>query len=99
MFDKMKQLMDMQKKMQEMKRELENAIFDVSSSDGLVKVTMTGAQEAKNITIQGELSSIDKLTLEKSIKDAYNRAVKRSHEIAAEKMKNITGGLNIPGLT
>ena len=45
MFDKMKQLMEMQKKMQEMKRELENASFDILSSDGLVKVTMTGVQE------------------------------------------------------
>ena len=98
MFDKMKQLMEMQKKMQEMKRELENTSFDVLSSDGLVKVTMTGAQEVKNIAIQGELTSLDKLALEKSIKDAYNRSVKRSHEIAAQKMKDISG-FNIPGLT
>ena len=94
----MKQLMEMQKKMQEMKRELENTSFDVLSSDGLVKVTMTGAQEVKNIAIQGELTSLDKLALEKSIKDAYNRSVKRSHEIAAQKMKDISG-FNIPGLT
>ena len=98
MFDKMKQLMDMQKKMQEMKRELEDTSFDILSSDGLVIVTMTGAQEVKNITIQGELCQIDKLALEKSIKDAYNKAVKRSHEIAAAKMKDISG-FNIPGLT
>ena len=90
--------MEMQKKMQEMKRELENTSFDVLSSDGLVKVTMTGAQEVKNIAIQGELTSLDKLALEKSIKDAYNRSVKRSHEIAAQKMKDISG-FNIPGLT
>ena len=98
MFDKMKQLMEMQKKMQEMKRELENTSFDILSSDGLVKVTMTGAQEVKDVAIQGELPSLDKLALEKSIKDAYNRAVKRSHEIAAQKMKDIHG-FNIPGLT
>ena len=98
MFDKMKQLMEMQKKMQEMKRELENASFDILSSDGLVKVTMTGVQEVRDIAIQGELCQIDKLALEKSVKDAYNKAVKRSHEIAAAKMKDISG-FNIPGLT
>ncbi|MGA2775594.1 MAG: YbaB/EbfC family nucleoid-associated protein [Candidatus Omnitrophota bacterium] len=54
MFDKMKQLLEMQKKMQEMKRELENTDFEISSSDGLVKLTMTGAQEVKNISIQGD---------------------------------------------
>ena len=34
---------------------------------------------------------------EKAIKDAYNRAIKRSQMIAAEKMKSITG-LNLPGM-
>lgn len=90
--------MEMQKKMQEMKRELENAEFEILSSDGLVKLTMTGAQEMKNFSIQGEICQIDKANLEKSVKEAYNKALKRSHEIAASKMKDITG-FNIPGLT
>ena len=97
MLDKMKQLLDMQKKMQEMKRELENTHFEIVSSDGLVKITMNGAQEMKDISIQGDIKNLEKDSLERSIKDAYNRAIKRSHDIAAEKMKNLTG-LNLPGL-
>lgn len=97
MFDKMKALMDMRRKMEEMKRELDNISFEISSSDGLVKVAMTGSQEVREINIQGDLKEIEKVNLEKAMKDAYNRAVKRSHEIAAEKMKDITG-LNLPGL-
>jgi len=97
MFDKMKQLMDMQKKMQEIKRELDNTNFDIASSDGLVKITMNGSQEMKDIKIQGELDKIEKINLEKAVKDAYNRSIKRSHDIAAQKMKDITG-LNLPGL-
>ena len=98
MFDKMKQLMEMQSKMQEMKRELENTCFDVLSSDGLVKVTMNGTQEVREIVLQNDAQSREKTILEKSLKDVYNRAIKRSHDIAAEKMKQITG-MNIPGLT
>jgi len=97
MFDKMKQLMDMQKKMQEMKKELEAATFEVVSSDGLVRITMSGSQEVKGINIQADIQTIEKANLEKSIKDAYNRAIKRSHDLAAEKMKQVTG-FNIPGL-
>ena len=97
MFDKMKQLLEMQGKMQEMKRELENTYFDVLSSDGLVKVTMNGAQEVREIVLQNDAQSQEKTVLEKSLKDAYNRAIKRSQIIAAEKMKHITG-MNIPGL-
>lgn len=95
MFDKMKQLMEMQKKMQEMKRELEAANFDVQDSDGLVKVTMNGSQEVKEVIILGELAQVEKMHLEKALKDAYNRAIKRSHDLAAEKMKDLTG-LNLP---
>jgi len=97
MFDKMKQLMEMQRKMQEIKRELDNTDFEIASSDGLVKITMNGSQEVKEISIQGNIPETEKTNLEKAIKDAYNRAIKRSHDIAAEKMKDITG-LNLPGL-
>ncbi|MFH0762947.1 MAG: YbaB/EbfC family nucleoid-associated protein [Candidatus Omnitrophota bacterium] len=97
MFDKMKALMDMKSKMAQMKRELEDAVFEVSSSDGLIKVTMNGAQQAKEFKINGDLAETDKAGLEQAIKDACNRAIKRSQEVAAEKMKQITG-LNLPGM-
>jgi len=97
MFDKMKALLDMQKKMQEMKRQLDSATFEIASSDGLLKITMSGTQEVKEVNIQGDLKGMEKNNLEKNIKDTYNRAVKRSQEIAAQKMKDITG-LNLPGI-
>ncbi len=98
MFDKMKQLMEMQKKMQEMKRQLDETFFEIASSDGLVKITMSGSQEVRDISIQKEVQGIEKAALEKAMKDAYNRAIKRSHDLAAAKMKEVTG-FNIPGLT
>lgn len=97
MFDKMKQLMEMQKAMQEVKRYLDNTVFEIASSDGLVKISMNGSQELKEISIQANLQEADKAVLEKALKDAYNRAIKRSHELAAEKMKSVSG-LNLPGL-
>ena len=98
MFDKMKQLMDMQKKMQEVKRELDNANFDISSSSGLVKITMNGSQEVKAVSIQPDLGNVDKPALEDSIKEAYNKGIKRSQDLAAQKMRSIAG-FNLPGLT
>lgn len=95
MFDKMKELLDMKKKAEELKRQLETTSFEVSSSDGLVKITMNGSQEVQDVRIQGDL---EKDSLEKAIKDAYNRGIKHSQELAAQKMKEITG-FNIPGLT
>ncbi len=97
MFDKMKDLWQMQKKMQEVKRQLDEAVFEISSSDGVVKVSMNGTQEVRQISIQGDIKAMDKNKLETALKDAYNRAIKRSHDIAAEKMKGVTG-LNLPVL-
>ncbi len=98
MFDKMKSLFEMQKKMQEVKRELENTNFDIQSSDGSVKITMNGAQEVKEVMIKDSLNETEKARLSSSLKDTFNRGIKRSQEIAAQKMQNVTG-LNLPGLT
>ncbi len=97
MFDKMKQLLEMQKKMQEMKRRLEETNFEVTSSDGSVKVMMNGAQEVKSVNIQGDINPAAKSSLEQALKDAYNKAVKESHKIASEKMKDVVG-MDLPGL-
>lgn len=98
MFDKMKSLFEMQKKMQEVKRELDNTNFNIQSSDGIVNITMNGAQEVKEIVIKDNLSELEKTHLGVLLKDTFNRAIKRSQEIAAQKMKDVTG-LNLPGLT
>ncbi len=98
MFDKMKALMDMQKKMQEMKKQLENTTFDVQSSNGLIKITMNGAQEITDIKVAGDLAAIEAKALEQAMKDAFTKAIKQSQVVAAEKMKSVAG-LNLPGLT
>lgn len=95
MFDKMKELMEIQKKAQEMKRQLENTVFEAMSPDGLVKVTMSGSQDVKGVSIQGDLAQLDKAALEKAAREAYNKAVARSREIASQKMKEIAG-INLP---
>ena len=78
--------------------ELENTNFDIQSSDGLVKITMNAAQEVKGIMIKDSLSEGQKPQLENALKDSFNRGIKRSQEIGAQKMKEVTG-INLPGLT
>jgi DNA-binding protein YbaB len=83
--------------MQEMKRELDNTTFEIVSSDGLVKIAMSGSQEVRDILIQGDTRTIEKGALEGAIKDAYNKAIKHSHNIATAKMRGIVG-FDLPGL-
>ncbi len=98
MFDKMKALWDMQKKMQELKKQLDNVSFEVESHDRQIKITINGAQEVQAVKLEGELNPDKRSSLESSLRDTFNKAVKRSQAAAAEKMKGVTG-FDIPGLT
>lgn len=93
MLDKIQQLMEIKKKMDEIKKELDSLILE--SEDNLVKVAITGSQEVKAVTIKIELSGADKAKLEASLTETMNRAVRESHKAAANKM-SVLGG--IPGL-
>ncbi len=98
MFDKMKEVFAMQKKMQEVKRQLDSTSFEISSSDGVVKINMNGSQEVQSVAIKDNLTDAEKSRLASILKDTFNRAIKRSQEVAAAKMKDSIG-FNIPGLT
>ena len=89
MLNKMKQLFEMQKSMQELKRRLEESNFDILSGNGMVKINMNAAQKINSININGNLAELDKAVLERSICEAYERALKHAQEVAAGKLKDI----------
>jgi DNA-binding YbaB/EbfC family protein len=89
MLNKMKQLFEMQKSMQELKRRLEESNFDILSGNGMVKINMNAAQKINSININGNLAELDKSVLERSICEAYERALKHAQEVAAGKLKDI----------
>jgi len=91
MFDKMKQLAQMQRRMQEIKRQLDELVFEVASPDGAVRIVMNGSQEVREVLLAEGACQADKQKLEKELRDTYNRAVRRSQELAAQKMKDLAG--------
>jgi DNA-binding YbaB/EbfC family protein len=93
MLDKMKQLWEMKRKMDEIKKELDG--LELASEDSLVKVTITGSQEVKKVEIKADLAGADKAKLEASLTETVNRAVRESQKAAAQKMSALGG---IPGL-
>ena len=93
MLDKMKQLWDMKKKMEEIKKELDGLVLE--SEDNFVKVAITGSQEIKAVTIKVDLATADKAKLEAALTDTVSRAVRESQKAAAQKMSALGG---LPGL-
>lgn len=84
MFDKMKQLYELKKQADQMKKELEAEVIDVEH--GGVKVRINGAQKIVRLDFEDNIDR-DKL------KDAINKANEEAQKIAAKKMQGMMGGM------
>ena len=91
----MKQAQNMQKDMLKIKEEIDNTLFEASSS--LVKVVVNGKKEIKSIVInKNESIEKDEIEiLEDMIVVALNDAFKQVDKMTEEKMGKFN---NIPGL-
>jgi len=65
------------------------------SGSGAVKITLTGEYLVTNIQINESLLT-DKEVLEDLIMTALNDASSQISEISKAKLKNVTGGINLP---
>ena len=95
----MKQAQQMQRKMEEIKKELAQKEIKVSSGGGMIEITINGQQEINEIKIEPDVINVnEKEMLEDLILAAVNEALRQSKELAAQEMSKLTGGANIPGL-
>ena len=95
----MKQAQMMQKRMQETQERLGAEEREGTSGGGLVKITLTGRNEMKKITISPELLNKDEIdVLEDMILAAYSDAHQKIDLMQEEGMKEATGGVNFGGL-
>jgi hypothetical protein len=102
---KMRELTDALKKAQQvqegakkLQEDLEAMEIEGSSGGGLVKVWLSGNQEPRRVEISpdvlGEGADVLSDLMLAAIKDAYNK----STATMRERMEELTGGLNLPGL-
>jgi DNA-binding YbaB/EbfC family protein len=99
----MRQLQKMQEDMVAAQEALANETVEVSVGGGAVTIVISGHQRVQSITIKPEAVDPSDPEWLNDLQDmlvlAINQAIEQSQTMAAEKMENITGGLNnIPGL-
>ncbi len=95
----MKQVQQMQTKMQQMQDELAKLEVEGTAGGGMVKVVSNGKNEIVSITIDPEVVDKDDIEmLQDLIAAAVNQARQKVQEVQQEQMSSITGGLNIPGM-
>ncbi len=92
----MKQAQQMQESMQKAQEEIAKMEITGESGAGLVKITMTGKHDVKNVIIDPTLLGDDKDMLEDLIAAAVNDANRRVENMTQEKMSGLTVGLNLP---
>ena len=94
----MKQAQEMQKKMKKMENELKELRIKGSASGKLVEVEANGKKEITSIKmdpsiLEEDIEIVEDLILA-SIKQTYSNV---DNEVG-EKMRSVTGGMNIPGI-
>ena len=93
MFDKMKQLAQMQKQAQVLKKELDNAAVDVTKVNG-IRIRISGSQKFLGLEVAPELLKAEnKERLEQDLLSSLNAAIAESQKIAAAKMKDLMPGM------
>jgi len=99
MMGMMGKLKEAQKKIEETKKRLDTVLIDESSSDNLIKVTLTANREIKNITIEDELLE-DKEQLEDYLLLTLNKAISQATRVHESELAVAAkeGMPNIPGL-
>ncbi len=86
----------MQEKMKEAQDEIKNIEVEGTSGGDLVKVTLSGDYELKSIEISEAARKESQDIINDLIKAAYNNAKENLKKKSAEKLSQVTGGLNLP---
>ncbi len=98
----MKQAQQMQAEMAKAQEQLKNEVVESSAGGGMVKVTMTGDMQLREIKISPEaIDPEDPELLQDMVTAAVNEALRSAQELAASRMGGIAGlggGGGLPGL-
>ena len=90
----MGQLQKLQEQIQQIQAQLAEETVSASAGGGAVKITVTGDQKCRAVEIDPQvLQDGDVELLQDMILTAFNSAIEKSREMAAERMGPLAGGL------
>ena len=96
----MQQAKSMQEKMAKIQEDLSKKTLTGSAGGGMVEVTVNGQGEVLKIAIEKiVIDPSESEMLQDLIVAATNDAIRRAKELSQQELGQLTGGLNIPGLT
>ena len=95
----LRQAQQMQAQMQAAQDALAEATVEGSAGGGLVRAVVAGTGELRSVTFAQEAVDPDDVEmLEDLVVAAVGEAMRRAQELQAERMGNVTGGVDLGGL-
>ena len=96
----LKQAMEITQRIEELKEELANERVSASSGGGMVQVELNGKMQVIGLKIEPEVINPEEPeVLEALVQAAINEGVTRVQEMLKQRMQDVTGGMDIPGIT
>jgi hypothetical protein len=93
-------LKQVQQFQEQLQKQLDEQMVDATAGGGMVSVKMNGQKHLHEVRIDPEVFALQDLEmLQDLILVAVNEAARKVDEQLSSQMGNLTGGLNIPGLT
>ena len=86
----------MQEKMKEVQDQIKKIEVEGEAGGNLVKVILSGDYELKSITISDQAKKESQEIINDLIIAAYNNAKENLKKKSAEKLAEVTGGVNLP---
>jgi nucleoid-associated protein EbfC len=95
----MKQVQEMQRKMEQAQEELAVETVEASAGGGIVTVVITGSLEVRQVTIKPEAVDPDDVEmLQDLVVAATNEALRAAQDLASTKLGGATGGIDLPSI-
>ncbi len=96
----MQQAKAMQEKMAKIQEDLAKKTITGSAGGGMVMVTVNGQGDLISVAIEKAVIDPDEaVMLQDLIVAATNDAIRKAKELSKQELGQLTGGLNLPGLT
>lgn len=97
--DQMKMLNELRKAQKELKKQQIVAVAGGEDDDPAVEVSINGELKVTDISINPDYVDLEDIEeLESWLEAAIRDGMAKAQEVAAEKMKPLMGGMNLPGM-
>jgi DNA-binding YbaB/EbfC family protein len=96
----LKQAMEMKGRIEELKDRLAEETVESSAAGGMVTMIFSGKFEVLEVTIDPSvISAEDPEMLQTLVQACINDGIQKVQQLMKDRMAEVTGGINIPGIT